>query len=122
MPTVLVIEDDRDMRELERTALDHSGYKVVTATNGRDGLQRLERDRPCVVLLDLMMPVMDGLTFLDERRRRDLAPDVPILCISAGGDELLAVAHGKGATACIPKPVDLDALCEVVARHCSPST
>jgi CheY-like chemotaxis protein len=121
MPTVLVIDDDRDMRELQRAALDRSGYNVVVAANGREGLMRLEQDAPCVVLLDLTMPVMDGLTFLDERRRRHLAPDVPILCVSAGGDELLAAAQGKGATACIPKPVDLDDLCEAVARHCAPS-
>jgi CheY-like chemotaxis protein len=118
MRTVLVIDDDRDMRELERTALSHNGYAVVTASNGREGLRQLERGHPCLVLLDLMMPVMDGLAFLDERRRRGVAPDVPVLCVSAAGDELMQAARAKGAADCIPKPVDFDDLCDVVARHC----
>ena len=119
MATVLVIEDDPDMREIEKTALSCGGHDVVLATNGREGLRALEDRRPCVILLDLMMPVMDGLTFLEERRRRGMATDVPILCVSAGGQELMAQALELGANECIPKPVDLDALCDKVADHCS---
>ncbi|MDQ3488660.1 MAG: response regulator, partial [Acidobacteriota bacterium] len=77
MATVLVIEDDPDMRELERTALTCSGHEVMLACNGREGLRELEQRKPCVILLDLMMPVMDGLTFLVERKRRGVATDVP---------------------------------------------
>jgi CheY-like chemotaxis protein len=118
MATILVIEDDHDMRELERAALCHSGYEVVTATNGRDGLRRLAEVQPCLILLDLMMPVMDGLAFLEARLRDGLAIDVPVYCVSAAGQEMLNEARSRGATACIAKPVDLEQLCDLVAEVC----
>jgi CheY-like chemotaxis protein len=116
--TVLVIEDDPDMRELERTALSCSGHEVVLAANGSEGLRALERDRPCLILLDLMMPVMDGLTFLAERRRRGVATDIPVVCVSAGGAEIVAQAMRLGARECVQKPADLGDLCERVERYC----
>ena len=118
MATVLVIEDDPDMREIERTALSCGGHEVVTAHNGCEGLRQLERQRPCVILLDLMMPVMDGLTFLVERTRRGVAADVPVICVTAGGDEMTRHALRLGADECLGKPADLDELCERVTRYC----
>jgi DNA-binding response OmpR family regulator len=117
--TVLVIEDDPDMREIESTALSCGGHEVVLAHNGREGLRALERRRPCIILLDLMMPVMDGLTFLVERERRGVAPDVPVVCISAGGDEMVAHALRLGAKECIHKPADLDEICDRVSHYCT---
>ena len=111
MPTVLVIEDDPDMREIERAVLDCAGHQVIAATNGLEGLDVLERQRPCVILLDLMMPVMDGLTFLAERRRRGLAQGVPIVCLTAGGGEMQRHALTLGAVDCLEKPVDFDEVC-----------
>jgi DNA-binding response OmpR family regulator len=118
--TVLVIEDDPDMREIEKTALGYIGCDVLLATNGKEGLDTLAQTRPCVILLDLMMPIMDGLTFLAERRKRQLAPDVPILCVSAGGQEMVAHALRLGAAECIHKPADFEQLCERVAHYCHP--
>lgn len=115
---MLVIEDDPDMREIERATLGFAGHNVMLAANGREGLQVLERQRPCVILLDLMMPVMDGLTFLQERTRRRLAEDVPVLCVTAGGDELTAHALTLGARECLHKPTDIDELCDKVAQYC----
>jgi DNA-binding response OmpR family regulator len=122
MSTVLVIEDDPDMREIERTTLAHSGHNVLVASNGLEGLRTLEKRRPCVILLDLMMPVMDGLTFLAERQRRHVADGVPVLCVSAGGEEMRAQALRLGADDCIPKPADLDELCDRVAHYCHSGT
>ena len=118
VPKVLVIEDDADTRELERYALTCGGHDVVLATNGNEGLRALERVRPCVILLDLMMPVMDGLTFLIERQRRGLCPDVPVVCVSAGGPEMLAHAVRLGARECVAKPTDFDNLCTKVTEYC----
>jgi CheY-like chemotaxis protein len=118
MSTVLIIEDDPDIRELERLMLSHSGHGVLVAANGREALDVLERLRPTLILLDLMMPVMDGLTFLVERRRRGLAADVPVICISAAGDQALRRAQDLGALECIPKPADVDDLCDRVAQYC----
>lgn len=118
MPSVLIIEDDPDMRALERLALECGGYDVTTATNGAEGLRSLQRQRPCVILLDLMMPVMDGITFLRERQKGSAAVDVPVICVSAAGPELLDQALRLGAAACVHKPADFDDLCELVGRYC----
>lgn len=118
MSNVLVIEDDPDMREIERATLGCAGHHVTVAANGREGLEALERVRPCVILLDLMMPVMDGLTFLEERRSRGLATDVPVLCVTAAGDEMTRHAMSLGARECIHKPADFDELCERVSHYC----
>ena len=118
MATVLVIEDDPDMREIERTALSCGGHHVLTANNGHEGLRQLEQQRPCVILLDLMMPVMDGLTFLVERARRGVASDVPVICVTAGGDEMIRHAMRLGAKECLGKPADLDHLCQRVTHYC----
>lgn len=121
MPTVLIVEDDPDMREIERATLGSAGYEVLLAGDGAEGLARLEDRRPCVILLDLMMPRMDGLTFLAERQRRQLADDVPVVCVSAAGPEMVAHAIRLGARECIHKPADFDELCDRVAHYCRPA-
>ena len=113
-----MIEDDVDTREFERVALTCSGHDVVLAANGNDGLRALERLRPCVIFLDLMMPVMDGLTFLIERRRRGICADVPVVCVSAAGGDMAANALRLGARECLPKPTDPDSLCTKVTEYC----
>ena len=118
---VLVVEDHDDTREMVATLLAAEGFNVVTAENGRRGLERLTRTRPCLVLLDLMMPVMTGWEF---RRAQMSLPDdelatVPVLLLTAVPDPARA-ARELHATDVIPKPVDFDQLIETVRRHCPP--
>ena len=119
---MLVVEDDPDMREIERATLGFAGHDVLLASNGCEALQTLEHRRPCVILLDLMMPVMDGLTFLRERQKRGLARGVPVLCVTAGGDDMTRNALDLGARECMHKPADIDELCEKVAQYCRPAS
>ena len=118
LSSVLVIEDDPDMQELQRMTLEGSGYLVIAAHNGLEGLRRLQSTRPCLILLDLMMPVMDGLTFLATRGQEGIGADVPVVCLSAGGPELMAEARRLGAVACLHKPTDFEELCGVVEKYC----
>jgi len=119
MPTVLVVEDDYDFRELERTILQAHGYSVITATNGAEALSILQAQQPCVILLDVMMPVMDGLTFLRERAAiTGPTRATPVICVSAGGSDLVTEASRRGAVCCLSKPTDLDVLCDTVERIC----
>src|SRR5688500_17568598 len=118
MPTVLVVEDDPDMRELERQTLSYAGYDVLLAANGHEALQTLETHRPSVIVLDVMMPGMDGLTFLVERMRRRIAVDVPVVCVSAAGAAVAGEALRLGAAEFVGKPVSLEDLCERVAGYC----
>lgn len=109
---VLVVDDDASIRELLATALEDDGYEVVPARNGEDALSVCERWRPDVIILDLMMPVMDGWTFAKRLRETD---DIPIVVLSAAND-LARHAKAVGATDVVGKPFDLDQLLPKVAR------
>ena len=118
---VLVVEDHDDTREMVAALLEAEGFTVITAENGRRGLERLMRERPCLVLLDLMMPVMTGWEF---RRVQLSLPDsdlaaVPVLLLTAVPDPE-KVAAQLDAVAVIPKPLDFENLVATVRRHCAP--
>lgn len=117
MTSVLVVEDDPDVRNLERAMLEFCGFSVTVAGNGVEALRALEQNRPDVILLDLLMPVMDGLTFLVERSRRGLAATVPVLCLSGADREMTAFALRLGAKECLPKPSDVDTLCDRISFY-----
>jgi CheY-like chemotaxis protein len=116
---VLIVEDHRDTREMVATLLEAHGYVVVTAENGRRGLEQLVGNRPCLVLLDLMMPVMSGWEF----RRAQLSlsdshlAEVPVLLLTAAAQPDQA-ARQLHALDVIPKPIDFDQLLDSVKRHC----
>jgi CheY-like chemotaxis protein len=113
---ILVVEDDADAREMMVRLLDLSNYHVEAATNGRDALDRLRAGvLPDVILLDMMMPVMDGWTFLSEQRRdADLAA-IPVIVLSAAGQDTLRSIEGA---AVLTKPCDHDVLLAVIDAHC----
>jgi len=80
---VLVVDDDPDVRTLLRRMLEREGYRVTEAEHGRAALARLAHDLPGVILLDLMMPEMDGFEFLGELRRHETAHAVPVVVVTA---------------------------------------
>ena len=80
---VLVVEDDPDARTLFRDFLEDAGLEVVTAENGADALQVIGRESPDAIVLDLMMPVMDGLTFLEKLRERSEYVGIPVIVVTA---------------------------------------
>src|SRR5262249_33405808 len=97
---ILVVDDDRDAREFISVMLEDTGYAVDQATNGREALEKIERQQPDLVLLDIMMPVMDGWTVLERLQGRTYAPRIVVL--SAYAD--LPRALAAGARGCVPKP------------------
>ena len=80
---VLVVEDDPVMREMLRRRLEKEGWKVIEAENGRVALERMAERQPELILLDLMMPEMDGFQFLDEVRRQEDWHPIPVIVITA---------------------------------------
>lgn len=104
--TVLIVDDDPDIRDSIEELLGSDGIPSSTAANGEEALRSLEGGPIGVILLDLMMPVMDGRQLVEEMRRRKL--DVPVILLSAGRD-LRRVAAELNLPA-IEKPFDLDDL------------
>ena len=80
---MLVVDDDPDVRGRTREMISREGFQVVEAGNGREALARLETERPDVILLDLLMPEMDGFAFLDELRKRDDSKQPPVVVLTA---------------------------------------
>jgi CheY-like chemotaxis protein len=111
-PCVLVVDDDRGIREYVSLALRDSGYDVVLAADGREALERLAVRLPALVLLDLQMPVMNGWAVLQQVRTAQ--PYLPVVILS-GHIELPDDPH-EGFDARLTKPFDLNALIEVVDR------
>ena len=118
MHVVLVVEDDPDIRATLCEALEDNGYTAVPAGNGVEALDYLRHtsDRPCLILLDLMMPVMDGQTFRAEQRADSTISEIPVVVISAYRD--LEKYRDELATECLPKPVRLDTLLQTARKHC----
>jgi CheY-like chemotaxis protein len=107
-PLVLVVDDDPDILDAICDILEVERYRVSRARNGVEALQRVEDERPDVILLDLMMPVMDGVTFAHVLHERPAVSDIPILVISADGNPQRAAS--VGARGYLAKPFDIDAL------------
>ena len=113
MQHILVVDDDPAIRNVVADILEMSNYAVRMATNGLEALNEIRKFPPAVVLLDLMMPVMDGWEFL--RRLRDEPVSVPVAVMSAARDAG-AVSDELGAQAFLPKPFELDDVLLVVDR------
>jgi CheY-like chemotaxis protein len=116
-PTILVIDDDQGIRDVLLEVLSTEGYRVATATNGREALSQLEdRTLPSLILLDLMMPVMDGWQFRAQQSADPRLARIPVVILSADRRAKQA-ATLLGAAGCLVKPVGLDELLSVVSRH-----
>jgi CheY-like chemotaxis protein len=114
--TVLVVDDDRDSREMVRLALSADGYRIATAANGRDALMHLRSTADtCIIVLDLTLPEMDGQRFRAAQLRDRSLAWIPVVVLSGSVDGA-ARARALGARAFVPKPVDLDRLRAALRR------
>jgi DNA-binding response OmpR family regulator len=116
---VLVVEDDPAIRALLQDVLRDSGYTVAIAETGDQALEQMREQPPDLVLLDLMLPGMDGWTFLRTRERDRQLATVPILVISAVGPTGTGHAQELGAPVFLHKPFDVSELLAEVNRLCS---
>jgi DNA-binding NtrC family response regulator len=113
--TILVVDDDRDIREVVSDRLDALGYRVLSAGNGREAVELLDKQNPQLVLLDIEMPEMNGLEVLKEIRKR--GRDVTVVMITAYGTIERAVeAMKQGAYDFIPKPFEPDHITLIVEK------
>jgi CheY-like chemotaxis protein len=104
---VLIVDDDDVIREALQTALEDAGLAVRTAEHGRAALETLDTWTPDLILLDLMMPVMDGWAFREAQQKTPAASRIPVIVLSAAHG-LTDIAEAVRAARVIPKPFDLD--------------
>src|SRR5215208_7746500 len=101
MSRVLIIEDDRETRDALTVFFEIEGYDVSCASDGREGLSEARAQHPDVILLDLMMPVLDGWGFRAEQKRDASIASIPVVVVSALSDR-----RDIDASAFVPKPCD----------------
>jgi two-component system cell cycle response regulator DivK len=112
-PVVLIAEDHEDSRDALRTLLDAFGFRVVEAGNGREAVERALAERPDVILMDMMMPYVDGFQATREIRAVEDLRGVPILAITAMEGARQRVLDA-GCDDLVPKPIDVRAFLEQV--------
>jgi CheY-like chemotaxis protein len=112
---VLVVDDNADLVEVMAMTLEDAGYSVRSARNGREALDAVSERRPDLVLLDMLMPVMDGWQCARELRAR-YGRDLPIVVVTAA-EHARASAEQIDADDVLSKPFDLSLLLRLVARY-----
>ena len=109
--SILVVDDDQDVSLMLQDRLTSLGFSVTTASDGAEGIAMLKTLAVHGILLDIQMPIMDGLTMLDQVRKR--YPNIPVIVMSAGiNKQKLIQAMERGAHDYLLKPVDMELLFE----------
>ena len=112
---VLVVEDAEDARFFMRLALEQLGYIVFEAEDGEKALEVAERVRPDIILMDLSLPIMDGLTATQKIRATDGMNRVTVIAVTAHqGTDFREGAKDAGFDAYVTKPIDIDSLDELI--------
>lgn len=113
--SVLVVDDEPQVAWVLRFSLEHEGYKTFTASNGIEALEELEKHHPAVIVLDLMMPEMDGWAVLNAMNKLPVAERPRVVIVSAlTGPDDKTKATALGADAFVPKPFDVEELISVL--------
>ena len=107
---ILLVEDDHDIRVAIRQSLEMANYAVLSAPNGRDALRIIQRETPDLIILDMVMPLMDGEEFLRIKESDESIAEIPVMLISAHEDKLKLVPTRPN----MKKPLDLETILETV--------
>lgn len=119
-PTVMVVEDYDDTRVMMRKVLEMKGCRVVEATNGREAVELAASECPNLILMDLDLPILDGIQATNTIRRMETLCDVPIIAVTAYPMSFTRVkAFAQGCTEYMPKPIDPAQLDDVLRRYLS---
>ncbi len=114
---ILTVDDSASLRQAIRIALSSEGYSVTEAADGAEGLAKAAANPFALIITDLNMPVMDGLTMIRELRSRPAQAGVPILFLTTESDAAVkAQAKAAGATGWLTKPFNADQLVAVVKK------
>lgn len=118
----MVVEDYDDTRLLLRQALEVKGYRVLEAINGQEAVELSMREHPDLILMDLDLPILDGIAATQRIRQQSEMTEVPIIAVTAYPMSYTRVkAFAKGCNGYMAKPIDLTELQELIARYLSGS-
>lgn len=119
--TIMVVEDYDDTRLLLKHALEQLGYSVLEASNGQEAVDLAGREHPDLILMDLDLPILDGIAATQRIRQQADLEKVPIVAVTAYPMSYTHVkAFAKGCDEYMPKPIDISELADVVRRYLSP--
>jgi CheY-like chemotaxis protein len=115
---ILFADDDQLMRRLYQQHLEHAGFKVIEASNGREALETVAREKPRLAVVDFMMPEMDGLSVVLEMKKTAATKAIPVVLISSDAKcyQYKNQFVEAGAAAFLPKPFGASQLLEVIRR------
>ena len=121
---LLVVDDVPDILELLNAMLKFKGYRVVTARNGQEALNVIERERPALIIADILMPKMDGFSLVNRLRLNPQTRDIPVIFLSATyvAPEDKAFARTIGVSRFIEKPVDVESFLPMIAEYLTQDT
>ena len=122
MATILIVDDDKDVIDLVRFIADREGYKILDAADGREGVASALSSNPDLVIMDIMMPEVDGLTATLELSRNDKTRRIPVIVLTAKGNMRGAFEVSPNVAAYIEKPFDPKHLAEVIRKNILRST
>ena len=114
---ILVVEDTEDVRQMMKIMLEISGYTVFEAADGTQAVEKTAEQQPDLILMDISMPVMDGLTATKVIREINSALKLPIIAVTAFGKQFYSKAIEAGCNDLISKPIDFDALQPVIEHY-----
>ncbi|MBR1403327.1 MAG: response regulator transcription factor [Treponema sp.] len=113
MAKILIVEDDKELSHITELELSHEGFSVITAADGREGFEKIQSEKPDLVLLDVMLPRLSGLEIL-RKVRNELESDLPVILVTARGETIDKVdGLNSGADDYISKPFKIE---ELLAR------
>ena len=114
---ILVVDDDQLMHRLFQHHLEKAGYQMLSATNGREALEIASRERPVLIVLDIMMPEVDGLAALRELKKADKTKAIPVIVITANSHHLTRKeSESCGAALFLTKPFSPTQLLNEIRR------
>jgi adenylate cyclase len=117
-PKLLIVDDEAYNVDYLEQELEECGYQIITAFNGKEALDKIRREQPDLVLLDLMMPIVDGFAVLSEIKADNDLREIPVIIVSAATDSKSIVKGVKqGADDYLTKPVDADLLVQKVKEY-----
>jgi CheY-like chemotaxis protein len=119
MPCVLIVEDDEDVRRMMGLLLTSHGYDTMTAADGREALMRMRERKPCMVLLDIHMPLVSGWEFREHQLQDPELAGIPVVCITALFDPEDVVR--RLGVPCLSKPARFPEVIQEVEAACGPA-